>query len=402
MRHESLIRRGAVLLIVALGVGYALWSFPADPTDQSRLLDFSEFYAVGNIVRHGLGQSLYDLRLQAEFQLQVAPVHAFYLRPPFEALLFIPFSYLSYRSAYAAWVLCSLAILLFTLIVIRKNTNVMEALAQYTRGIPADTGLLLILFLSFAPVMNCFMIGQDSMLMLLIYTMTFLALKREREFAAGCLLACGLFKFHLVLPFVFICVLRQRFRFLAGFAAVGLILAVISILICGPGVITAYPNMFLNRNDRALMNFQPEYAANLRGLVYLLWGSKVPGHAADVIVVIASLALLGFIARRWRDSALELSFSAVVVAALLTGFHSFVYDLSLLLLPIAIVCGEMAKRQKLLSNSVLNTLLIVLFVPPVHHLLIVRHIYSVMCVALLLLLGVILKILKDSPDPCAP
>jgi len=90
MGKERLIRCTAVLLIVFLGIGYALFSFPANKQDTSRLLDFSEFYAAGQIVRQGLGNRLYDLRVQAEFQLQVAPVHAFYLRPPFEALLLFP------------------------------------------------------------------------------------------------------------------------------------------------------------------------------------------------------------------------------------------------------------------------------------------------------------------------
>jgi hypothetical protein len=99
---ERVIRITAVSLIIFLGIGYALLTFPTNKQDTSKLVDFSEFYAAGQMVRQGLGHSLYDLMVQAEFQLQVAPAHAFYLRPPFEALLFVPFTWLSYRGAYAA------------------------------------------------------------------------------------------------------------------------------------------------------------------------------------------------------------------------------------------------------------------------------------------------------------
>jgi hypothetical protein len=68
MKPERVMRYTAALLIVILGIGYALFTFPANKHDTSRLLDFSEFYAVGQMVRHGLGSSLYNLIVQAEFK----------------------------------------------------------------------------------------------------------------------------------------------------------------------------------------------------------------------------------------------------------------------------------------------------------------------------------------------
>jgi len=380
MKLDRLIRGAAALLIVGFGIGYVLFSFPSNRQDTHKLLDFSEFYAAGQMVRHGAGNSLYDLRVQAEFQLQVAPVHAFYLRPPFEALLFVPFTYLSYRAAYTAWVLLSFGLLAGVARLIQKNTNVLAAMLQYTRGIPVDFGLLLVVFLTFAPIMDCFLIGQDSVLMLMIYTLVFLTLKRGRELEAGGTLACGLFKFHLVLPFAIIFAFRRRGSFLLGFAVIALLLVAISMLVSGPGVIVTYPKMFLNSQYRALMGFQPEYAANLHGLVYLIAPGRTPPALSAAVVAALSAFLLWVAARIWRDNEFGLSFSAAMIATLLTGFHLFVYDLSLLLLPVAIVCGELAKRKALLSNLPINAALVLLFVPPVHHLLIIHHIYAFMCV----------------------
>jgi hypothetical protein len=397
MKTERVIRYTATLLIVFLGVGYALFTFPANKHDTSRLLDFSEFYAAGKIVRHGLGSSLYDLVVQAEFQLQVAPVHAFYLRPPFEALLFVPFTYLSYRAAYAAWVIFSLALLSGAARLIQSHTNVTDAMLQYTRGIPVDFGLLLIVFLTFSPIMDCLLIGQDSVLMLMVYTLVFLALKRGRELEAGGVLACGLFKFHLVLPLAIIFALRRRGLFLLGFAGVALLLVAASVLVSGPGVLAAYPKMFLNSHNRALMGFQPEYAANLHGLVYLMTPANIPAAIPGTIVAALSALLLWRTAHLWKESQLELSFSAAVIAVLLTGYHSFVYDLSLLLLPVAIVCGELAKRKALLRNLTLNSTLVVLFAQPIHHVLIARHLYAIMGVPVVALYGSVAKLATRQP-----
>ena len=397
MRSERLIRYAAVLLLVLVAMGYIFVRFPTEREDTSTLLDFSEFYAAGDIVRHGLGNTLYDLRVQAEFQLRVAPVHAFYLRPPFEALLFVPLSYLGYRSAYIIWSLFSLALLSLAARLIQTNSNIIEALLQYTRGIPADYGLLLLLFLSFEPTMNCFLIGQDSVMILMVYTLVFLALKRGRELEAGGLLACGLFKFHLVLPFLMIFALRRRGRFIRGFATIAVLLVGVCVLLCGTRVIVTYPQMFLNPEYRKLMGFQPEYAANFRGLVFLLTGGKLPVTPSAILVAFVSALLLWVIAKKWNDNELDVSFSAATVATLLTGFHLFVYDLSLLLLPVCLVCGELAKRKALLRSTTLNATLFVLFVPLVHHLLIVSHLYALMSVVLLTLLMVMLGVIIQRP-----
>lgn len=382
---DRIARFAAATLILALGLGYAVSRFPANSTDQRRLLDFSEFYAAGQMVREGQGAHLYDLREQAEFQLRVAPVHAFYLRPPFEALLFVPLTFLSYRGAYIFWVILSFITLVTAAWLISRNTNVLRALLQYTRGIPVDFGLLLVLFLTFEPTMDSFLIGQDSVFLLLVYTLVFLCLKQERDAKAGALLACGLFKFHLVLPFAVILALRRKGRFLLGFAAGAGLLVAASTLICTRSVLLAYPRMFLDPGARQLMGFQPEYAPTLRGLVALLGGSRIPAAIQISIVAVFSAVILWLTARRWNDAKFELSFSAAVIATLLTGVHAFVYDLSLLLLPVAIAIGELARRNQLLRDTPLNVALVALFVPPVHHVLIVYRVYALMSLAVLVL-----------------
>src|SRR5262249_55868826 len=155
------------------------------------------------LIASGLGRNLYDIDLQAEFISRVAAVHAFYERPPFESLIFIPFTFFSYGTAYTLWTLLSLSILAGVTWVIEWQTKASLAVKQYT-GIRADFGLLLVLFLTFGPATTCLLIGQDSMLVLLVYTLVFVLLRSNAPFIAGCVLALGLFKFQFIVPFVLI------------------------------------------------------------------------------------------------------------------------------------------------------------------------------------------------------
>ena len=78
--------------------------------------------------------------------------------------------------------------------------------------------------------------------------------------------------------------------------------------------------------------------------------------------------------------------SAAVLASLLAGYHLYNYDLTLLLLPISILCGELARQGRSLFRPVLLVALIALFVPPLHRLLLLHSIYALMFVPILLLL----------------
>jgi Glycosyltransferase family 87 len=398
MSATRALKSAAIFLMVFAFAAYLIMTFPHSPKDTTRLLDFSEFYAAAEIVRHGLGSRLYDLLLQSEYQLRVAPVHAFFLRPPFEAVLFIPFTYVSYRTAYAVWTVICLGILAITAHLIRNNTDVLKAMTIYAHGVQADFGLLYIVLLTFAPTMNCLLIGQDSVLILFIYTLVFISLRDGHESRAGALAACGLFKFHLVLPFVFIFVLRRRSRFLIGFAAVALVLVFVSVLACGFGILISYPKLFLTSQYKSLLGFQPEYAANIRGLVYLLSFGRLPGAITGGLVALSSVYILWVVAKAWRDDQLVFSFSASVVATLLTGFHAFIYDMALLLLPVAIVCSALVRNNALLRHRGLSLILLILFIPPVHFVLAQLHAYALMGIVLIGLFISIVQLMNHGRD----
>jgi hypothetical protein len=63
---------------------------------------------------------------------------------------------------------------------LESHGNVSLALSQYAR-ISVDFGLILVLFLTFAPATTSLLLGQDSMLMLFIYTLVFILFASRQE-----------------------------------------------------------------------------------------------------------------------------------------------------------------------------------------------------------------------------
>jgi Glycosyltransferase family 87 len=376
----------AVLAVVSLIGGIAVLSFSAHKDS----LDFSEFYTAAQMVREGLGNNLYDLAVQAQFQSKFAAVHAFYLRPSFEVLLFLPFTYVGYRTAYTLWTVLNLVLLVVVVSLIESRTKISLAVSQYAR-IRADAGLVLIIFVTFAPTTTCLLIGQDSILILLIYTIVFVMLRLGAEFRAGCVLACGLFKFHLIIPFVIILLLRRRWPAIKGFAAVGSLLILMTIAISGVGVLREYPRVLLFDSPyRQIMGFNPEFTPNIRGLLYLLEKGRPASHIFGWLTAIFSVLALWWAAKNCRDDRFEWSFSASLLATVLASYHLYNYDLTLLLLPIAIVCGELAQRMRLLSdNRILTAALVILFLPGIHFFLLTQAIYALMSIPILVLFFIV-------------
>jgi Glycosyltransferase family 87 len=385
---EKVVRCVAVVLAIALIVGIAFHQF-------SHSSDFTNFYCAAQMVRQGLGSSLYDLKKQMEFQSRIAPAPVFYNHPPFEALLFVPFTYASYRTAYMLWTITSLGLLIIAVLLIEAGRGLTSSIPQFTR-VRADVGLVTVVFLTFAPATTCLLLGQDSMLVLVIYSAVFILLKRGSDFRAGCVLACGLFKFQLILPFALIFLLRRKWSALRGFGLVGTLLVMISVGISGAGVLSAYPRLLFDSTYQRFGGFAPEFMPNIRGLLWMLSGGKLAGLALGVLVATCSMVVLWYAARSWRDEQLPTSFAAAVLATLLSSYHLYNYDLTLLLLPTAILFSEMVRRGLSLGRSIIGAALIVLFLPPLHRLLFLHSVYALMGVPVAILYACALRLGRSS------
>lgn len=340
--------------------------------------DFTIYYTAGTMVRQGMGHQLYDDRIQFEVQQQFAPQVATRLgalpfnHPPFEALLFVPITWLPYRAAYLLWMLANLGMLATLLILLRPYVPVMTA-----GSVPAWAGVSL----AFFPIFFALLQGQDAILLMFLYGLTFVALRKERLVSAGGWLACGLFKFHLVLPFLLLLLIQQKTfqrsrRILFGFGSVGALLGAVSIATVGPQQMIAYPRYVLGLEaTMARGAIMPSDMPNLRGVLYLL-ASNVRFFS---VIVVASSALL-FLVAAWNSRSrnvqdADLQFAMPVFAAVLVSYHALGYDLCVLALPAMLLAGELRDRgmSKIWIRAACIVGLVVLLFSPLQLVLLMRY-----------------------------
>jgi Glycosyltransferase family 87 len=338
------------------------------------LPDFSIFYTAGLIVRRGQASRLYDDALQQAVQSEFtvgSDVPLPYNHPPFEALLYVPLTYFPYLRAYFLWVLADLLLLLGISRFLRPYLPALTSfLPKWTWFVGAG----------FFPAAYALMQGQDSILLLLAYTLAFVSLRSGKEFRAGAVLALGLFKFHLVLPFVFVLFLRRMWRFVLGFALSAAAVGLVSAAIVGWRELFYYPHYVWRINRVASIRvIIPRNMPNLRGLISG-WSWRLPTGWSNGLIAIASVALLVWAASEWEVSRRENlplwegGFSIAVVATFLSSYHAYNQDMSMVLLPAFLLFDRLlAGREKGWRTKILALCLSLLFFSPLYLILTLHY-----------------------------
>jgi Glycosyltransferase family 87 len=346
--------------------------------------DFHEFYAAARMVLAGRGHDLYKAAAQDEFQAHYfSGVGTYFNHPPFEILLYAPFALCSPRYAHWLWYLLNVGLLF----------GVAKLLARHVLH-GYDSRVVLCIFLLFVPLLLNLLQGQDAALLLLVLTSTFVALKNRQEFAAGCLLACGLFKPHVVLPVSIALLPGAGKRFLTGFASVAIILAFLSAGICGWNVFTAYPRFVWASQQLPLAGFHPEQMANLRGLILRLFPARTPidcGLTLAASLLVLSLANGWITAKSRKKLSLDLGFASVVIAGMLVSYHLSPHDLTILLLPVTLVFSHIRTTPAIPTGLYLAFIgsLVVIFFPPLDLFLLRDQTYAYASVPVLILFWLI-------------
>jgi len=307
--------------------------------------DFASFYTAGKIVQQGESARLYDRGLQWQVQQQFASSVKIrngplpYIRPPFEALLFLPFAYLNYPVAFMAWTALKIMVLLVVPFLLIKET---EGLAPVLS--PALQGLL---SLGFFPIAFDLVQGQDSILLLLVLTLAFTSLQKESDFRAGAWLGLGLFKFHLVIPLFLVLLLTRRMKATLGFVFVAGLLCLLSVVLVGWPALVGYPSyLWALKEAPALAGMKGQAMPNIRGLLTPFVGQgRVPSLVQAALLGISILGVVSM-ARVWPASddsfRNQVGFSFCIVVTIFTSYYANSYDLTLLILPLLLVGGALA------------------------------------------------------------
>jgi hypothetical protein len=377
-----------LVVFVLLVMVFAGARFSAD----LRGSDFPDFYAAARMVAEGHGHQLYDVDAQRQYQARdTSRIGTLYIHPPFEAVLYLIVAWLPLKLAYLLWSLLNLA-----LFAASSRLLANEALRF------CNWWLLFAASLTFVPLALCIQQGQDSLLLLFLLILAFKALRRNGAFAAGCWLGLGLFKFHLVLPMLGVLLLTSdssaRKSMAKGFGLVTAALAVASAAISGRSIFRDYPVFLLHLRGQTFAGIFPQAMANLRGLGYIIFHNDQSARAITVLSIGSILALLLTVIG-WKDLRLtresdatangsdnfDRAFANTVLSALLVSYHLNPHDLTILLLPLALIVDHAIRRRSGPADRITVGLVAILFLPPLHLWALQARAYALISIPLLTL-----------------
>jgi len=312
------------------------------PVSGAVLTDFAAFYIGGQFLLEGRMAELYDYAAQKALQTDlVAPVIKDgilpFIYPPFTALLYAPFASGSYVMGLLLWWAAGLLALGLSLYLLRQELMPSHA--------PSTKRLLLISFLFF-PTLAWFLYGQNTALTLLLYILTFVLLRRGHDFTAGAALGLLLYKPQLAIAMGVVLLVKWRWRALIGGA-----LTAGAWIALGFALNVAAMNEYLRLGplllDQLVRLEGPNTTAwaqhNFFAFSTLLFDSFWRPGAYLLAAGLTAGALIGlaFWWRRiaWRPGTRtwDLTLAATFALGLLISPYLFLYDLMLLLLPLAIV-----------------------------------------------------------------
>lgn len=287
--------------------------------------DFAAFYTAAK----SDWASLYDLdrqyQVQSEFAAAPRERMAFYFYPPFFAALYKPLAWLTYGKAFAAMILFDLLLLGLALTVLIRHLDLSQNQRRW---------LIFITFINFA-VYFCLLKGQTSFISLLLLVLYVVAVNGdpERRYRAGIWSALLCFKPPLaIVPVVVLCV-RRYWNALLMFVTCLSLLGAISIALVGSTGMAAW----LEISKRVASGEAMDYAHNhhnLRAIIYLLVGSPVRDF---IWIAVTGLLFALIVAYARRPKCDPTAWAIIWIAALISAPYLHFYDLTLLILPAALL-----------------------------------------------------------------
>lgn len=247
-------------------------------------LDFVAYYRAGGEIIHQ--ENIYKLDRHAPF-----------IHPAFEALAFVPFAILNYKTAYLTFIVINLLLLWWSLRMVGASWEIV----------------------AFSPLTIAVVFGQDSIILMALLATSYVALKKNDPFCAGIWLGSCVFRFQNILPIILLCLIWREWKLIKGFATTAGVLALLSCLLVNPFT-------YLGALKSIAYEQPIERMVNLRGLL---------GKFPSWVVVLAAVLIVGVAAHTGSKSSRETRMCIAIAAAALVSFHFFAHDLVMLVVPIA-------------------------------------------------------------------
>ncbi len=326
IRLAGWILLAALNCAVIIPVLNGLWPAPHD---------FGDCYTGAYVYLHSPKHLLYDVDLQMATQQRLFDIPNEQLAKrflpwnhlPYELLLYLPLMSLSYQQGFVVWIFVSLLLLGLTTWLLADLLP-----TKY------DGKTMFFIALAFFPVTDCLLSGQDTMVTLALFAACLWLLKKNQHLLAGVALGLCLFKFQLVLPIVGVLVLRRAWKMVAGFGACGIVVTLISTMMVGIAGMKGFVHMLLTGESGSINCINPVTMPNIRGLLTVV--TTLSPHSVFLTTLGLSIALLLLAVRQAELFSTPPYFLAMCTCFVaLVSFHTNVYDLSILLLPVLLLLG---------------------------------------------------------------
>ncbi len=370
---------GVVLMQRSEGGGLGIGSSPGGAFGARGAADFSIFYTGATIIKNGLGSHLYDLGVQAQFHSPFYRAHPLpYNHLAYELLIFLPFVSIPFTQAFWLWNAINVLLIVVSAVIV----------SPYLRNLFRPTALLVFFaVMAFFPTATAFAGGQDSIVLLLIFSAVYVLLKRGQDIAAGLVLALGLFKFPLVLPFLAPFLLRKQGKVVSGFSVGAVCVLAASIAITGfAGVVDFFRLMDLLARHPEVGYIAPAQMPDARGFLFAIM-PKWPSIQIIVAAVIA-IALLALSTKRLsqhRGMDFDVWFALNLFAAAMASPHLYRHDMTPIILAI-LLCWNGILSSKLERHTVLlfGVVTLILFAAPIYEVVNERGVTGYLFVILLI------------------
>jgi Glycosyltransferase family 87 len=316
MRPVSRTWLNTITATVALLGVFVPWIVGTNP----RSSDFVSHYAAGQIVRES-PQELYSLTLQREHQ-QTLHARQFlpWVHPAAEALLFGPLSWMGIDAAFRVWQALNLAALCWVACGLRRYLG--ELTGRQMGAVFAATLI---------PLGGGLAGGQDHILCLVLYCAAFLLMEDGRDALAGCAIGLAFVRFQLAIPMLVFFIVMRRWRVVGAVVVTAGAMLAASFAVVGRGLASSYRAAMgytATVHDTASLTHMP----SVRGL--LAFVVTRPKELAIVTAVVSVLLLVAGAVwwRRADERRFDLAFASALLLALAVDYHSFLYEISLVVL----------------------------------------------------------------------
>ncbi len=306
--------------------------------------DFRVFYTPGYMLRTGQRKNIYDfptIRRNQDQKVAADDAAVPFVHPAYEAVFFIPFSFLPYGAAYVVWVGVNLVILALICFLLRPCLPNLPAIGP--------KWILPAALLGFMPIAFTILEGQDSLFLLLILILVYRNIG-SNELQAGMLLGLGMFRFQVLLPIVVLFLLWRSLKFVAGWIVSAAAVFSVSVVVTGVAAQMQYASLLRAIGSVSSFWLLLRRMPNLRSL-FAAWGFGIVPLALVSISIFLVAALIGV-----RQNAQQRLLLAVSVSTLIP-YYLFFHDLSVLALPVLLAINEAIGRKDWLRAALVSAVL---------------------------------------------